>query len=315
MIALWIMLAGLAIEAMVGWPDAVDRRIGHPVRWFGWLVERTERLGNRQSWSRSARIATGGLVTLFLVVLAGLIGLAIQLFLPAGWLGLALMALVVSSMIAARSLHDHVADVARAFDVSGIAAARDSLSQIVGRATAELDEPAIARASIESLAENTSDGVTAPLFWGALFGLPGLFAYKAINTLDSMIGHRNARYEAFGKLAARLDDLANLIPARLTGILFVLCAGSGRVILVMFRDAGRHRSPNAGWPESAMAGALGIKLSGPRTYGETTSNDPWLNSGARDPSGADIRRALALYRWVVIAMAIILALLGWINVS
>ena len=106
MIALWIMLAGLAIEAMVGWPDAVDRRIGHPVRWFGWLVERTERLGNRQSWSRSARIATGGLVTLFLVVLAGLIGLAIQLFLPAGWLGLALMALVVSSMIAARSLHD-----------------------------------------------------------------------------------------------------------------------------------------------------------------------------------------------------------------
>lgn len=178
------MVAGLAIEAVVGWPEAVDKRIGHPVRWFGWLVERTERLGNRQSRSRSARIAMGGLVTLFLVALAGLIGLAIQLLLPAGWLGPALIALVASSLIAARSLHEHVAAVAEAFDTAGIEAARHSLSYIVGRATAELDELAIARAAIESLAENTSDGVTAPLFWGALFGLPGLFAYKAINTLE-----------------------------------------------------------------------------------------------------------------------------------
>ena len=287
--AAWIMLAGLAVEALLGWPDALDRRIGHPVRWFGWLVERAECLGNREAWSRSARVAMGGLVILFLVALAALLGLAIQLVLADGWVGFVLMALLASSLIAARSLHDHVADVASAFEGAGIDAARCTLSRIVGRETAELDEAAIARAAIESLAENTSDGVTAPLFWGALLGLPGLFAYKAINTLDSMIGHRNARYEAFGKLAARLDDLANLIPARLTGILFVLCAGSGRAILVMFRDAGRHRSPNAGWPESAMAGALGIRLSGPRTYGETTSNDPWLNSGARDPSGADIR--------------------------
>ncbi len=315
MTAAWIMVAGLAIEAVVGWPEAVDKRIGHPIRWFGWLVERTERLGNRQSWSRSARIATGGFVALFVVALAGWIGLGIQLFLPAGWLGLALMALIASSLIAARSLHDHVADVSEAFDAAGIATARYSLSRIVGRATVDLDEPAIARAAIESLAENTSDGVTAPLFWGALFGLPGLFAYKAINTLDSMIGHRSARYEAFGKVAARLDDLANLIPARLTGILFALCAGSGRAIQVMFRDAGRHRSPNAGWPESAMAGALGIRLSGPRTYGETTSNEPWLNSGARDPSGADIRHALELYRRVVIAIAFILALLGWADLT
>ncbi len=315
MIAAWIMLAGLTVEALVGWPDAVDRRIGHPVRWFGWLVERAERLGNRKAWSRSARIATGGLATLLLVALAGLIALAIELLIPAGWVGFVLMALLASSLIAAGSLHDHVAAVAEAFDTAGIEAARNSLSRIVGRATAELDEPPIARAAIESLAENTSDGVTAPLFWGALFGLPGLFAYKAINTLDSMIGHRNARYEAFGKVAARLDDFANLIPARLTGILFALCSGSGRALRVMFRDAGKHRSPNAGWPESAIAGALGIRLSGPRTYGEATSNEPWLNSGARDPSAADIRRALALYRGVAIAMACILALLGWANLS
>ena len=245
----------------------------------------------------------GGLVILFLVALAALLGLAIQLVLADGWVGFVLMALLASSLIAARSLHDHVADVASAFEGAGIDAARCTLSRIVGRETAELDEAAIARAAIESLAENTSDGVTAPLFWGALLGLPGLFAYKAINTLDSMIGHRNARYEAFGKVAARLDDLANLIPARLTGTLFTFCAGSGRAIKVMSRDARKHRSPNAGWPESAMAGALGIRLSGPRAYGAATSEEPWLNAEAGDPDAADIRRALALYQRVVVAAA------------
>ncbi|MEP3145446.1 adenosylcobinamide-phosphate synthase CbiB [Qipengyuania citrea] len=309
--AAWIMLAGLAVEALLGWPDALDRRIGHPVRWFGWLVERAERLGNREAWSRSARVAMGGLVTMLLVALAGLIGLTIQLVLADGWVGFVLMALLASSLMAARSLHDHVADVASAFEGAGIEAARCTLGRIVGRETAELDEVAIARAAIESLAENTSDGVTAPLFWGALLGLPGLFAYKAINTLDSMIGHRNARYEAFGKVAARLDDLANLIPARLTGTLFTLCAGSGWAMKVMFRDAREHRSPNAGWPESAMAGALGIRLSGPRTYGAATSEEPWLNADAGDPDAADIRRALALYRRVVVAAALLLAALGW----
>jgi adenosylcobinamide-phosphate synthase len=177
--AAWIMLAGLAVEALLGWPDALDRRIGHPVRWFGWLVERAECLGNREAWSRSARVAMGGLVILFLVALAALLGLAIQLVLADGWVGFVLMALLASSLIAARSLHDHVADVASAFEGAGIDAARCTLSRIVGRETAELDEAAIARAAIESLAENTSDGVTAPLFWGALLGLPGLFACRS----------------------------------------------------------------------------------------------------------------------------------------
>lgn len=311
MMTAWIMLAGLAVEALFGWPDALHRRIGHPVRWFGWLVERVERLGNREAWSRSVRIAMGGIVTLFLVALAGLLGLAIELVMPNGWVGFVLMALLASSLIAARSLHDHVLAVVRGFDSAGIEAARHELSRIVGRETAELEEPAIARAAIESMAENTSDGVTAPLFWGALLGLPGLFAYKAVNTLDSMIGHRNARYEAFGKVAAKLDDLANLIPARLTGLLFTLCAGSGRAMKVMFRDAGKHRSPNAGWPESAIAGALGIRLSGPRIYGAEMSEEPWLNAQAGDPGVADIRRAMALYRRVVFATAMLLAALGW----
>ena len=311
MSAAWIMLAGLGIEALLGWPDALDRRIGHPVRWFGWLVDRAERLANREAWGRAGRIAAGGFVALILIGIAGGVGEAIERLAPHGIFGFVLMTLVASSLIAARSLHDHVAIVARAYDDAGIEAARQALGRIVGRETAALDEPAMARAAIESLAENTSDGVTAPLFWGALFGLPGLFAYKAINTLDSMIGHRSERYEAFGKFAARLDDIANLIPARLTGLLFALCAGSARTVEIMRRDAGKHRSPNAGWPESAMAGALGIRLSGPRTYGAATSEEPWLNAEARDPGMADILRALALYRRVVLATATLLAVLGW----
>jgi adenosylcobinamide-phosphate synthase len=167
---------------------------------------------------------------------------------------------------------------------------------IVGRDPARLDEAGVARAALESLSENASDGVVAPLFWGAVAGLPGIAAYKAINTMDSMIGHRNDRYEDFGKVAARLDDLVNLIPARLTGLAIALVSGRPRAALrVMARDARRHRSPNAGWPEAAMAGALGIRLSGPRVYGDRVADEPWLNCGAPDPAPNDLSRGLALY--------------------
>ncbi len=174
-----------------------------------------------------------------------------------------------------------------------IDAARQAVSMIVGRDPARLDEAGIARAAIESLAENTSDGVVAPLFWGALFGLPGIAGYKAINTLDSMIGHRNERHEAFGWAAARIDDVANIIPARLTGLLFALTGPGPRdALLCMVRDARHHRSPNAGWPEAAMAGALGVRLCGPRAYHGELADEPWLNGSARDPAAADISRAL-----------------------
>lgn len=307
----WLMLAALAIEAAMGWPDWLDRRIGHPVRWFGWLVTRLERAANRASLSRRARIAIGGLITMGLVASAAALAWAIAQTVPEGMPGFAVSAVIASTLIATRSLHDHVASVHRAFFADDLAPARDALSQIVGRETANLDEAAIARAAIESLAENTSDGVTAPIFWGLIFGLPGLFAYKAINTLDSMIGHRNERYEAFGKVAARLDDLANLVPARLTGVLFGLCGWSANAVRVMLRDAKLHRSPNAGWPESAMAGALGVRLSGPRSYGAGTSLEPWLNRGAPDPAMADLRRALSLYRLSMVGVAIMLAGIGW----
>ncbi|MEO1047061.1 MAG: adenosylcobinamide-phosphate synthase CbiB [Pseudomonadota bacterium] len=305
------MLAALVIEAAMGWPDWLDRRIGHPVRWFGWLVTKLEGASNRASLSRQLRVILGGVVTVSLVALAAAFAWAIMRIVPQGPLGFAVSAVIASTLIATRSLYDHVAAVQRAFSPDDLVPARAALSQIVGRETANLDEPAMARAAIESLAENTSDGVTAPIFWGLILGLPGLFAYKAINTLDSIIGHRSERYEAFGKVAARLDDIANLIPARLTGFLFGLCAWSTQSIRVMFRDAKFHRSPNAGWPEGAMAGALEIRLSGPRSYGANRSEEPWLNGEASDPTMADLVRALSLYRLSIVGLAILLAGMGW----
>ena len=308
----WLMLAALAIEAVMGWPDWLDRRIGHPVRGFGWLVTRLERTANRAALSRTLRIYVGGCVVAFSVGLAAAVGWAVAKLLPSGTVGFAISAMIASTLIATRSLHDHVAAVGSVFSSDDLTPARVALSRIVGRETADLEEAAIARAAIESLAENASDGVTAPILWGMILGLPGLFAYKAINTLDSMIGHRSQRYEAFGKVAARLDDLANLVPARLTGLLFALCARSSKAMAVMMRDATSHRSPNAGWPEAAMAGAIGVRLSGPRRYDAVMTDDLWLNAEARDPAIADLKSALSLYRLAVTALAISLALCGWV---
>lgn len=315
MIAPWIMVGALTFEALFGWPKPLDRRIGHPVRWFGWLVARADKSANRADACRKARIAIGGLVTLLLVALAGAVGAVITLIFADGMAGFVILAIMASSLIATRSLHEHVAAVGAGYAIGGIEAARGALSQIVGRETATLDEAGIARAAIESLAENTSDGVTAPLFWGVVFGLPGLFAYKAINTLDSMIGHRSERYEAFGKIAARLDDVANLIPARLTGLLFAICAASRQSLTIIIRDASKHRSPNAGWPEAAMAGALGVRLSGPRSYGDAVIAEPWLNGAMRDSTMQDLTRALALYRRVVVALAVLLVIGGSVVVA
>jgi adenosylcobinamide-phosphate synthase len=204
-----------------------------------------------------------------------------------------------------------VAAVARPLQAGDIAGARVAVAQIVGRDPAILDEAGIARAAIESLAENASDGIVAPVFWGALFGLPGIIGYKAINTLDSMIGHRTERHEAFGWASARIDDLANVVPARLTGLLFALLAPRPLDSMAcMIRDARRHRSINAGWPEAAMAGALGVRLSGPRIYHGSIAEEPWLNEAARDPRAADIARGLAIYARAMILLTGCLVMLA-----
>ena len=233
----------------------------------------------------------------------------VQALLPGGWFGILTGGLLAWPLIAARSLHDHVRAVADPLLAGDVEAARRSVAMIVGRDPARLDRAGLARAATESLAENASDGIVAPVFWGVVAGLPGIAAYKAINTMDSMIGHRNDRYEAFGKAAARLDDVVNWVPARLTGLLFALAHPGrfGTAWQVMRRDAGAHRSPNAGWPEAAMAGALGIRLPGPRQYGDRVAEEPWVNAGAPDPGAGDLERALSLYRRAMVLLALALA--------
>ena len=232
--------------------------------------------------------------------------------LPAGPPGIAAEALIAASLLASRSLYEHVAAVATALGSGDVAAAREAVAHIVGRDPQGLNEAGIARAALESLAENASDAVVAPLFWGLLLGLPGIAAYKAVNTLDSMIGHRTARYQRFGQCAARLDDAVNWLPARLTGALFALAAdNSADAWRVMCRDARRHRSVNAGWPEAAAAGALGVRLSGPRRYGGRQTAEPWLNGAAPDPDAHTLAAGLKLYvramRLAALALAVMLA--------
>jgi adenosylcobinamide-phosphate synthase len=293
----WLVGAALAIDAAIGDPDAVWRRWPHPVVWLGGLVGALDTGLNRPVWPPLARRLAGVVALAVLLAIAMVAAWMLDLVLRRLPAGEVLVALVASVLIAQRSLYDHVRRVHAAFAGGGLAAARAAVAMIVGRDPDSLDEAGVCRAAIESCAENFSDGVVAPVFWFALFGLPGLVAYKAVNTADSMIGHRTPRYEAFGWAAARCDDLVNLVPARLSGLLIVAVApvvvGSPAAALqAMWREACAHRSPNAGWPESAMAAVLGVALAGPRRYGAETVDDPFLNPSGRATTPGDIARAL-----------------------
>nr|WP_249809652.1 adenosylcobinamide-phosphate synthase CbiB [Bradyrhizobium sp. 139] len=306
------MAVAMAVDALLGWPSWLFARIGHPVTWLGRLISAIDTAWNRPSDPPALRRAAGLAGALVVIALSVALGWAVQSLLAAGWIQIVSVGILAWPLVALRSLHDHVAAVATPLQAGDIAAAREAVSRIVGRDPAALNEAGIARAAIESLAENASDGIVAPVFWGALFGLPGILGYKAINTLDSMIGHRSERHEAFGWVAARIDDVANFIPARLTGFLFVLLAPKRfEALSCMRRDARRHRSPNAGWPEAAMAGALGVRLSGPRIYHGSITNEPWLNEAARDPLAADIDRGLTVYRRAMLLLGGVLAILAF----
>jgi len=302
-----MMVVAFAIDCAFGWPRAVFAALRHPVVWIGALISALE--GRLNAGQAARRRAMGGL-TVILVLNAVLIpALLLQLALPDGMAGVLLGGVLAWPLLAVRSMHDHVAAVAKPLARGDLFAARQAVAMIVGRDPERLGQEGVARAALESLAENSSDGIVAPLFWGVIGGLPGIAAYKAINTMDSMIGHRNQRYEDFGKAAARLDDLVNWLPARLTGLLFALASGRPRrAIRVMRRDARQHRSPNAGWPEAAMAGALPVRLSGPRVYGDVIADEPWVNGTAPDPDAETLARGLTLYRRTMALTALLLLL-------
>jgi adenosylcobinamide-phosphate synthase len=308
-----LALLAMMIELCAGYPQALSHAIGHPVTWIGRLIAALDRLLNRDTADAYRRRGAGIVAILLLLGIVGAIAFVVErelLRLPFGLIG---GAVVASTLIAQRSLHQHVADVATALEQGGVIAGRAAVAKIVGRDVGALDAAGVARAAIESLAENFSDAVVAPVLWMAIAGLPGAALYKAINTADSMIGHHTPRHEAFGWAAAKLDDLVNLPASRLSALLLVAAAmlsknaAAAAAWRAVLRDASRHRSPNAGYPEAAMAGALGLSLAGARVYGGVTIDDATMGDGRRDATAADIRRALRLYRY---ADAILIALVA-----
>ncbi len=296
----WILLAALALDAVAGRPWGPFARLPHPVRLIGGAIDVLESKLNRPQRGDRERFRRGVLVVALLAAAALGLGLALHVAVRAVPLTWPLEAVAVTALLAQRSLYCHVRDVAHALSFGGLAAGRAAVARIVGRDVEGLDTAGVARAAIESCAENFSDGVVAPALWYLVLGLPGIFLYKTVNTLDSMIGHRDERFRAFGAASARLDDLMNLIPARLAGAAVVAAAlvvpgADARAARhVMLRDARKHASPNAGWPESAVAGALGLALGGPRRYGGVVIDAPWLGSGSMQPGIGRIWHALAL---------------------
>jgi adenosylcobinamide-phosphate synthase len=312
-----LAILALAIEAAVGYPEALFLRVGHPATWLGALIDALDVRLNREHWPGSLRRAAGVLALATLVSLCLSLGWLLQRAALALPIGVPLLSALASTLLAQRSLYEHVADVARALEIS-LEEGRASVAKIVGRDVSDLDETGVCRAAIESLAENLSDGVVAPTLWLALLGLPGALAYKAVNTADSMIGHRTPRFEAFGWASARFDDLLNWPAARLSAVFLVVAAisvsraSAWEAIQTGRRDARRHASPNAGWPEAAMAGTLGLQLGGPRAYDGQPAESPYLGLGRKNATPKDIWRALRLYQralatlWLVAALGTIL---------
>lgn len=308
-----VAAAALAIEALVGWPGRLHAVIGHPVGAFAALIAWCERRLNRQHWTDTARRAAGllAMIVLLTIVITTAIFVEAQVRTIAGAWAWPLLALLAWPAVAARSLDDHVRPVHAALRRRDLPAARYAVQMIVGRDTAALDEAGVARAAIESLAESFCDGVVAPLLWLMLLGLPGAWTLKAINTADSLIGHREAPFGPYGWAAARLDDLAMLVPARLSALLLCLAGGGGWRILM--RDHAAHASPNAGWPEAAMAGALGVRLAGPVVYDGALADKAWIGDGRHGVGAPDLARALSIYRRACVLLGVLAMGAAWLG--
>jgi len=303
----WLLLAALIVEACVGYPQILYRWISHPVVWMGRAIEALERRWNQPEFSDAARRALGVLTIVLIAGGAAFAGHGLQAALGDIPFGAALIVLIATSGLAQRSLYTHVRDVLSPLRDSDLGAARVAVSQIVGRDTRALSESEVAGAALESLAESFNDGVVAPAFWLLVGGLPGLFAYKALNTADSLIGHREPRWRMFGWAAARLDDIANFIPARIAGALLAIAGAGG--LAVMWRDAPKHASPNAGWPEAAMAGALRVQLGGPTAYEGVIHDRPVFGTGPA-PAVDDLAHGLKIYK-AACAVLWLLAAAAW----
>jgi len=307
-----LLLMALAVDALIGDP----RWLPHPVRLMGALTGFLDARLNRAHRSALDRMIRGFVAVVIVVGITAALGWAISVYAAVLSYGWVIELALVAMLLAQRDMIDHTLRVMRALRNDGLDGARLAVRQIVGRDVALLDAHGVARATIESCAENHADGVVAPVFWYLLLGLPGLMAYKAINTMDSMIGHRTERHGDFGMVAARLDDAVNWLPARLSGLLlaaaalFVPGASPVHALVVMFRDARKHVSPNAGWPEAAVAGALDLALLGPRRYEHEAPTGAWLGDGRAKATATDIRRTVMLFIVAGVIGALLVAVIA-----
>ena len=315
----YVTLAVIAvfIERFLGYPPYVLKHIGHPVQWIGSLISVLDSKLNTERQDVAEARLRGVLALAALLCSTALPAWMLANILQRFTYGGMIEALLATAFIAQKSLREHVTDVAHALS-SSLSEGRHAVAKIVGRETAALDESGVTKAALESLAENTADGIVAPVFWFALFGLPGIVAYKAINTADSMIGHRSERYLHFGWASAKLDDLVNLPASRACALLFAGAAffnapkATEKALKAAWQDAAKHRSPNAGWPESAMAGALGLRFGGPRAYDGDVLDLPWMGDGREKLNRRDIADGLLLYDkalWIMLALLVTLAVL------
>ena len=311
-----LLLMAVLLEGYFGRLTLLFKAVPHPVSIIGHSIRWLEKKLNRHKRSNMDRAIRGAISVLIIVIGAGAIGWGVawlSLHQEFGWV---LETFLLLSLLAGRDLFDRTSDVKNALEKDDIKSAKVAVAHIVGRDPAQLDEHGIARASIESLAENFSDAVVAPMFWYVLFGFPGILIYKAVNTMDSEIGYMSERYRAFGMAAARLDDILNLAPARLAALMIALGAfvapkaNPWKAFKTMLKDAGKHASPNAGWVEAAMAGALGISLAGPRKYRDTTINAQWIGEGSAKALAGDIKRALYIYAVAILLSILVVAVIA-----
>ena len=303
----------ICIDYIVGWPNRFVNLIGHPVIFIGRAISWFEKYFN--SGSKVQKIICGGFSTLLLITFFYLFAYYIELYIvthTSGWITLIILAILTWPWLAIKSMHIHISNILIPLSNSDIEKARYELSMIVGRSTGTLDENEISRSAIESLAENTSDGVIAPLFWCVVLGLPGLVAYKVINTADSMIAYKSTRFKDYGLVAAKIDDVVNYIPARLTAVLYSFAGFAPTKLWGLRLEVKLHRSPNAGWPEGIVARILNVKLSGPRIYNNRVSTDAWLNADAPDATPRSVREALKLFNKVIIILIFLFFLMGLI---
>ncbi len=317
---LFILLAAIGLDRVVGDPPWLWQRVPHPVVLFGKAIDLFEKPLNRTTFTAEGRRLNGVITIVLLLIASAVVGLVLSsIFEALGVVGLVLEIVVVGVFLAQKSLGDHVQAVADGLLGQGLDGGRRAVAMIVGRDPKTLDEAGVSRAAIESLSENFADGVVAPVFWYAIAGLPGILAYKMLNTADSMIGHKNERFLDFGWASARLDDLANWPAARLSAVFIALAAwlklgaGAGRrSFSAALRDSGLHRSPNSGWPEAAMAGALDLQLAGPRVYGGVRVSEPMMHAAGRSDAGpADILIGIRVFYLACTMMAAFVAV-AWL---